>query len=510
MAENITKTQTSGYTWANSKALNWSHADVRDRSWRNMGVFLYVAMLSEQLSIAEAIKKTSHAKCSEAIKVVDNRPVFFASAGLKEAFGLTDAVAKNLSTIQEEMLFVAELAANALHRALNESFSLEEYYKQTYHLQESRSLNFAEVREGLEIGQHHRSTISIAENVANSFIQKLAESLEMAGSARKAYELYHDHEIGFTEVREGLNIGQVHSESLKVAEINSNQIGREFESRLTFEEARFQKGVLKEVESLLAILEAHSFNFDTKVSEILKIGETPSNKPIKGFSSKFGIDSDHGKGYSVNNEENLMVSDATNRTAAFIRTIVEELAILDEVAKNQAIKLAEELKVLDAFLRKADVILADMVLSTLAAGEDIDLDAFENLVTNGAMPGYTNWRDFIPGDYEYTKALFRTIIESKTADRAQIQQLDVAVDVPDLQDRGTVIVTNATAGGVVEFNKDFHVIPDVTLSAKGGLNNPTVPEFLVAPNLNGFTVRLRDTITGSYVTGSFTWTAIGY
>lgn len=565
MAANITATQTSSYTWENSKALNWTHADVRDRSWRNAAVFLHAAALDEQFKVAEATGKTLrakhsevvnfaddrpvffaradfkeafgvddvtakrlsvireetlfvaeatgknlHAKRNEVVNVVDDRPVFFAGSELKEAFSVGDVTAKSISAIREEMLFVVDLAANALYRTLNDSFSLKGHYNNTYHLQKLDSLNLTEVREGLRIGQHHHTTVGIVDSAKKGFIRGFAESLRVIESARKGYGLYHDHEIGLTEVREGLNIGQRLNESLKVAEINSNQISRKFGSSFAFKEARFQKDVLKEVQSLLAILDARSIELETWVREFLIVRETPSNKPIKGFSSKFGISSVHGKGYSVNSSEALVVSDAISRTAVFIRAIVEELAILDEVAKNQTVKLAEELKVLDAFLRKADVVLADMVLSALAAGEDVDLDLFESLVTNGAMPGYTNWRDFIPGDYEYTKALFRTIIESKTADRAQIQQLDVAVDVPDLHDRGTVIVTNATAGGVVKFNKDFHIIPDVTLSAKGGLNNPTVPEFLVAPNLNGFTARLRDTITGSYVTGSFTWTAIGY
>lgn len=511
MAANITATQTSSYTWENSKALNWTHADVRDRSWRNAAVFLHAATLDEQFKVAEATEKNLHAKHNEVVNVADGRPVFFAGSELKEAFSVGDVTAKSISAIREEMLFVVDLAANALYRTLNDSFSLKGHYNNTYHLQKLDSLNLTEVREGLGIGQHHHTTLDIAEGTAKGFIRGFAEALRVVGgSACKRYGLYHDHEIGLTEVREGLNIGQRLNESLEVAEINSNQISRKFGSSFAFKEAHFQKDVLKEVESLLAILDARSIELETWVREFLIVRETPSNKPIKGFSSKFGISSDHGKGYSVNNSEALVVSDAISRTTVFIRAIVEELAILDEAAKNQTVKLAEELKVLDAFLRKADVILADMVLSALTAGEDVDLDVFESLVTNGAMPGYTNWRDFIPGDYEYTKALFRTIIESKTSDRAQIQQLDVAVDVPDLHDRGTVVVTNATAGGVVEFNKDFHIIPDVTLSAKGGLNNPTVPEFLVAPNLNGFTARLRDTITGSYVTGSFTWTAIGY
>lgn len=450
----ISKAEISKFTWRN-QAYKWSSAEIRSRTWNDMRIYAFYAKLGETIKCVEALSnKVTHS--------------------LSDSFGVDD---KGLSSIFAKGIAEAVRIAEAIKKDGKTSF---------------------------------REPISLSDETSADMIIGFDEVVELREFFKKAYELDQTRTLKFTETREGLNIYQAHSSAIGFDEVISNEMQCKFSSILGFVEARFQKDLSKELVTLLNIADERSTNFFAKFQEVVKIVEVGSRRPILGFSSSFGVDSFCGKGHTSNNLETLTIADAVDRQIAFFRTLVEVLSVEDSASKNVQTKLIEELKVLDAFLRKADVAIADMVLSTLAAGDDIDLAAFENLVTNGAMPGYSNWRDFIPGDYEYTKALFRVIIESSTADRAQIQQLDVAVDVPDVNDRGTVTVTNATAGGVVEYNRLYHVIPDVTLSAKGGLTHPTVPEFLVAPNLVGFTVRLRDTITGDYVTGSFTWSAHGY
>ncbi|MFU9046363.1 hypothetical protein ACNAUY_08210 [Acinetobacter tibetensis] len=449
------RSETGKMTWAN-QSYAWSDYFVYSRKWSELGFFAYLCGVDEDVSVAEVLQKfTQQAQSetfafAEAFGGVPGRAIF-------ETLGFSDgdAVEKVFTAVQKETLMMAEVIAKSAMTAYQEAILLNEYYKNQYSLERQETLQVSEVREGLQIGQKHAETLSVNEAL-------------------------------------------------------SNEMQFKFNSGFGIVESRFKNELRKNVESLIAFLDVRSTNFIFKIQELLNVVELSSNKPIKGFASAFGIDSFHSKGHNVVSLETLGISDAISRTLDFVRTIAEALNVADVAAKNVQRNVLEELKVLDAFLRTADAAIADMVLSTLAAGEDIDMEKFENLVTNGAQPGYTNWRDFIPGDYEYTKALFRVIIESSTSDRAQLQGLNVAVDVPDVNDRGTVTITNATAGGVVTYNRLYHVIPDVTLSARGGLSNPCVPEFLVVPNLTGFTVRLRDTITGSYVTGSFSWSAHGY
>lgn len=451
---NTSSTETAKLTWANH-SYKWNSAIVSSRRWNEMGIYSFLARVDELLDCVDGVGKSPSAKLVELLNLKDDNPILSRGRSIFETLGFGELNAKNIASFQDEMFLISEFAAKEFVRGFAESLILLERHYKNY-------------------GGQYSST------------------------------------LGIVDRREGVVIEQAHLETLNVAELNSNEMRRSFASSFVFREAKFHKDLLKEMATLLSIAESRNSSVAFKLQEIFAFDSLPSKRPIKGFESSFDLDSFHGKGHNSNNLETLTISDSIDRTVAFIRAMVEALTVSDAESKQAHRKLTEELIIIDALLRKADAAIADMVISSLAAGEDIDLEAFENLVTNGAMPGYTNWRDFIPGDYEYTKALFRVIIESSTADRAQIQSLDVAVDVPDVIDRGTATVVDAIAGATVEYNRLYHVIPDVTLSAKGGLTRPTVPEFLVPPNLTGFTVRLRDTITGDYVSGTFSWSAHGY
>lgn len=156
---------------------------------------------------------------------------------------------------------------------------------------------------------------------------------------------------------------------------------------------------------------------------------------------------------------------------------------------------------------------ADGVISDILITGNVDaLDAdFADFMTNASAPGYVAWRRFSPGDYEYSDALVRLVVESTNTDRALVTGLLMTVDVPDLNDRGSVTITDSTNGASVAFARNFHVVPEVTLTIKSGSGtNPVIAEYKTLPSSTGFVVRMRDTITGAYVTGSLSWSANAY
>lgn len=205
--------------------------------------------------------------------------------------------------------------------------------------------------------------------------------------------------------------------------------------------------------------------------------------------------------------ESLAVSENFGRVVAFLLARSESLSVGEALGKVYGLQKAELLRVLDKIRRQGDFVISDIAVSS----NELTLAAFEELLSSGTAAGHEPWRDFNPGDYEYRHAMFRLILEATTQDRGLISGLSSSVDVPDVNDRGSATVVNATAGVVVTFNRPFHVVPEVTMSSKGGAGgNPIVPEYLALPTRFGFTTRLRDTITGSYVTGSLTWNASGY
>ena len=85
------------------------------------------------------------------------------------------------------------------------------------------------------------------------------------------------------------------------------------------------------------------------------------------------------------------------------------------------------------------------------------------------------------------------------------------MNVPDVIDRGSARILVAADGVYVEFEREYHIIPEITLTSKGGVGtNPTAAELVGAPTLLGFTAKLRDTMTGELVAGTFTWASHGY
>jgi hypothetical protein len=376
-----------------------------------------------------------------------------------------------------------------------------------------------------EIGE----TISIESGISRGFSYGFESNLGFESQAGRGFVYEFNSEFGMADdyairyagivLQEKLSIGeQLEGFSIQknvlrdinLAELKSSTSQREFSSSFAVSKAYGSNQAGKCFHSEFSVVDDYIKTFGLELRRKLRLRELVAKDLATSLLSGFGLDGYFGKGQVLNAEESISVSDRVNSVSEFFRVIIESLSVADHTQNQANLDFKEELKTLDAFLRKADVALADMVLTRLSAGQDVDLETFENLITNGAMPDHSAWRDFVPGDYKYSKALFRVIIESQTEDRAQLQKLNVAVDVPDLFDRGTATISKPEDGATVEFSKHFHIIPDVTLTAKGGTGNPTAPEFSEQPNLIGFVVKMRDTITGEYVKGTCTWTASGY
>jgi hypothetical protein len=158
----------------------------------------------------------------------------------------------------------------------------------------------------------------------------------------------------------------------------------------------------------------------------------------------------------------------------------------------------------EQYRRHANGVISDMIVGTT----EITEQDFAAIVEAGHPPGYTDFRDFIQGDYTYRRALFRAVLNSRNSDRGFIDALRVTVDVPDVFDRGTTQITDAAAGAAIYFSRSFRVAPEVTMTHKGG-TAVAIPRLLGAVTTTGFTAVLENS-SGTRVTGSFTWIAQGY
>jgi hypothetical protein len=125
-----------------------------------------------------------------------------------------------------------------------------------------------------------------------------------------------------------------------------------------------------------------------------------------------------------------------------------------------------------------------------------------------SLIGYSPYKEFIPGDYDYQQAL--VWLAATVADRSldlTINPAKMVVDVPDIIRRGTVSV--GTGGVNVTFPAGFNAAPDVQVTQIGGASLAIVR--VTAVTASGFTVRLFDAAAPTTaVAGTISYIAYGY
>lgn len=210
-----------------------------------------------------------------------------------------------------------------------------------------------------------------------------------------------------------------------------------------------------------------------------------------------GLKRDSGKSIA----ESLAVADTLGRTVAFKRALAEGLSVDDALAKATELPFTEAFDTFEQYRRNANGVISDVLVDT---GDLTEFD-FEQLLRYQSAVGYERFRSFIPGDYDYQDALFKTVLVSLNEDRPHVDKLNVEVDVPDVFDRGRADI--AVGGATIDFNRNFNVPPEVQVTLKGGTVVAT-PK-IIDITKTGFTVQLEDGAGGT-VAGTVTWAAEGY
>lgn len=204
--------------------------------------------------------------------------------------------------------------------------------------------------------------------------------------------------------------------------------------------------------------------------------------------------------------EALALLDQCDRKIAWIRSFSENVALEEYVEKEIDVFKSQSLNFYDAIKEVARGVISDLFFQEGIWTKE-SLDKF--MRNGGRHVGYTTFREFITGDYEYQKALFRLALEATTADRALVEQIDVAIDVDDVYDRGSTSVTDKNYGATVHFAREFSIAPEVTVTMRGGNALEAIRPIVSNVSTTGFTVMLYD-VEGNKTTGTFTWTAAGY
>ena len=303
------------------------------------------------------------------------------------------------------------------------------------------------------------------DNIA--FTLRVFETIGVLENVGKAVRVSHSEAFGLTDAQRKA-IGLNRSESVELVEAFSRSVAFTRQQQEAFR-------VIDAVSKGVAVSKAEALLVRDKLSKDIRVGKA----------------------------ENLAFAEAFGRTLAYKRRIAEGLRVADALSKAYRMSVAEALGLVDVYLRNSNAVVSDMLVSN----QDITFEDFLRVVDAGRVPGYTDFRTFVQGDYEYSEAIFRVLLEATSGDRGSISELKVSVDVPDVFDRGLAMITDAQNGLYVEFARPFHIVPEMSMLLKGG----TVLAFPRLTTLDefGFTVKLFDKNEVA-VTGSVSWAAHGY
>ena len=348
--------------------------------------------------------------------------------------------------------------------------------------------------------------LSFAELVQKLGIKSNSESLTFSDKSSRALALNKYENLNFVETYTDLIAFVLRFvESLTFTEKNARTGTKAVFEAFQVGEGLARQLVLRKYETLtLAETYTDLIAFILRVSESLSLAEKPSKGMTKPQTENFRLSDALVKSQVKQISEAFSLAEALGRTVAYRRAINEGFAIGEAIRRAQTLKLSEAFSLAEQYRRRANGVISDMIV----ANTEITEQDFMDILESGHPPGYTNFRDFIQGDYTYQRALFRAILTSSNADRGYIDGLRVTVDVPDVFDRGTAQVVTASSGVTVIFVRTFRVSPEVTLTFKGG-TTVAIPRILGTVTTAGFTAVLENTF-GARVTGAISWIAQGY
>lgn len=405
--------------------------------------------------------------------------------------------------------------APSLHKKSNLSI-VEQRQEKSFWQNLERTINVAETRSMLCDQQILEDTFEIWDLAANDMRLQKLNSLRVTDSTKSSVTAIVMQELKVEDER-SVALSQELQDYLAVADLVTKVVKASRQEVAIRIADSIRKGVYSSLADAIGINDLNRCVFwvESALDEAVSVKGQVSKRAESKIKSDFAvIEMGQSKSASKSINTDIAIAELFDRTASFIRSFNEATNVQDGIAKRPTKAAASRLKLLERLVMPADMVIADITAAEIGRDRDYSHDDFISAVDRVPMPGWTQWRNFLHGEYEYSKAVFRVVMDAVSADRALIEECEIAVDVPDVIDRGSARIADAQAstGIYVEFNREYHVIPEVTLTARGGVSggNPVAAELVGSPTLLGFTARLRDTVTGAYMGGTFTWASIGY
>jgi hypothetical protein len=450
MPDTVTVSETQGarYTWA-SAGFTWSSASA-GKNWTTAYPAVYNVAVAVSLALVESTGRQWTKRSTEVVGFADTlakRLILRESEAVGFGETYSDLIAFVLRWV-ETMAFT-EVAAKATRKEVKEAFQASDYLKRVLTKSSTENLTWSE-------------------GLRQSSIKRLSESLPFLESPQRGVTKRAFEAFGLDDDLDRLITKRI-AEAVAFAETYTDLIA-----------------------------------FILRISEGLGVSDLGAKQVRKPLAEAFSSTDKAARLTIKRVAEAVAWGEALGRTVAYRRNLTESLSVSDALRKALRLNAREALALAEQYRRHANGVISDMIVGTT----EITEQDFAAIVEAGHPPGYTDFRDFIQGDYTYRRALFRAVLNSRNSDRGFIDALRVTVDVPDIFDRGTAQITDAAAGAAIYFSRSFRVVPEVTMTHKGG-TAVAIPRLLGAVTTTGFTAILENS-SGTRLTGSFTWIAQGY
>ena len=191
--------------------------------------------------------------------------------------------------------------------------------------------------------------------------------------------------------------------------------------------------------------------------------------------------------------------------AKLVNKLAETFSMTDAQKRDFALGVDETVRVRDFVTSMPYAILGDLGIYDTA----MTLQNFRAFAKNRSPIGFSPFRDFVPGEYRFRRAVIDYVFSPLDTGDAVITLTEAKVyaDIPDLIESGTATITVAASGITVVFARAFKFAPRVTITPIGAAMATVV--LSAAPTLIDFNAKMYNQ-AGVAIAGSFIWTAMGY
>lgn len=249
----------------------------------------------------------------------------------------------------------------------------------------------------------------------------------------------------------------------------------------------------------------HIAEFVRAVTERARVVEKHSNEyEYYHEAEPFCIEDYSNREYRINHYHTLTLKDADQRTSRFQRVLTDLINVAEKLINHVDKKQFEEMFAEDLYLKACEGILSNVYIT------EGEIDGYDFGRAIKTPPGYTEFMDFKVGEYEYQEALVRVTLDAVSQVQPTAQGIIMHVDIPDTDDRGTMVIANTSEPTRVDFHKPYYIIPEVQVT----LRSASTSQGVVTPNIVNitktyFTVELLTT-GGARTSGVISWASKGY